>query len=153
MTRQDHLSVLDENNQALQDAMRWLKRSYGICRNIDFENLTEETMDALESLTSRFSRLTDLLFSKVFRSIMYLEQGQSASWIDTLLAMEKKGLIDSGESAWLLKEIRNDIVHEYILTDLIPLYREVLDKCPVLLDYSDRAVSCVQELREKIIPR
>jgi hypothetical protein len=113
MIRKDQLAILDENVNALQDSVKWLKRSFHICdENYKTEVLSDEAMDAFEGLTSRFSRVVDILFSKVFRSITYLEKGESLSWIDSLLLIEKFGIIKSTEEARFIKELRNDIVHE-----------------------------------------
>ncbi|MDZ7742729.1 MAG: hypothetical protein U5Q03_13515 [Bacteroidota bacterium] len=69
-------------------------------------------MDAYEGLTSRFARVCDILFSKLFRTIFFLEQGEAGTWLDVLLFMEEN-VIDNTKEARLLKELRNDIVHEY----------------------------------------
>ena len=107
-------------------------------------------MDAFEGLTSRFSRVVDILFSKVFRSITYLEKGESLSWIDSLLLMEKIGVINSTEDARLIKELRNDIVHEYLASDMTQLYREVLVQCPVLFKYAEQAIERANQIKKKL---
>ena len=147
----DQLSLLKENIDALKESLRWLNRSYGICKSYkNLRELPEEGMDAFESFTSRFARTTDLLFNKVFRSIAYLEEGEQMTWLDTILFMEKAGIIDSAEEARLIKELRNDIVHEYMLKDIIPLFVEVTKKSTVLLRYSDNALEYSKELERKI---
>ena len=86
MIRKDHIAILDENVKALQDSVKWLKSSFTICTdNFKTEDLTDEAMDAFEGLTSRFSRVADILFSKVFRSIAYLENGESLSSVITYI--------------------------------------------------------------------
>jgi uncharacterized protein YutE (UPF0331/DUF86 family) len=151
MIRKDQIAILDENINALQDSVKWLQRSFHICVDtFKTEALTDEAMDAFEGLTSRFSRVVDILFSKVFRSISYLEKGETLSWIDSLLLMEKIGIIDSTEDARLIKELRNDIVHEYLASDLTQLYMEVLVQCPVLLKYTDQAISRANEIKQKL---
>ena len=147
----DQLSLLKENINALQESLRWLNRSYGICKSYkNLQELPEEGMDAFESFTSRFARTTDLLFNKVFRGIAYLEEGEQMTWLDTILFMEKTGIIDSSEEARLIKELRNDIVHGYALKDIIPLFAEVTKKTPVLLRYSGNAIEYEKKLEQKI---
>ena len=90
-------------------------------------------MDAYESLTSRFARTADLLFNKVFRSLHYVLEGENRTWLDVLLYMEKTGVLKSREEARLLKELRNDIVHEYALNDVLELFKEVYQQTPLLL--------------------
>jgi uncharacterized protein YutE (UPF0331/DUF86 family) len=151
MIRKDQLAILDENVNALQDSIKWLKRSFRICdENYKTETLSDEAMDAFEGLTSRFSRVVDILYSKVFRSITYLEKGESLSWIDSLLLMEKIGIITSTEDARLIKELRNDIVHEYLASDMAQLYQEVLEQCPVLFNYADLAIERANLIKNKL---
>lgn len=151
MIRKDHIAILDENVKALQDSVKWLNRSFTICTdNYKTEDLTDEAMDAFEGLTSRFSRVADILFSKVFRSIAYLEKGESLSWIDNLLLMEKIGVIDSTEEARFIKELRNDLVHEYLTSDLTQLFTEVSLQCPILLKYANQAVLQANEIKRKL---
>jgi len=147
----DQLSLLKENINALKESLKWLNRSHEICKDYKkLYDLPEEGMDAFESFTSRFARTTDLLFNKVFRGIAYLEEGEQMTWLDTILFMEKTGIIDSSEEARLIKELRNDIVHEYVLKDIIPLFDEVTKKTPVLLQYSGNAIEYEKELERKI---
>jgi len=151
MTQTDHLSILIDNVKALEESLKWLSRSFTICNDQhNLQDISEEGMDAFESFTSRFSRTSDLLFNKVFRSIAYLEEGEQMSWLDVIFLMEKINVIDSAEDARLIKELRNDIVHEYVLKDLIPLFDEVLKKCPLLLQYSENAIKKAEEVITKI---
>ena len=71
--------ILKENITNLNEALKWLDRSDAICADLDTFKLDAEGMDAFESFTSRFARVSDILFNKVFRSIYYLEQGENAS--------------------------------------------------------------------------
>ncbi len=151
MKKANQFNLLKENLNALKESLRWLNRSYGICKSYkNLHELPDEGMDAFESFTSRFARTTGLLFNKVFRSIAYLEEGEQMSWLDTILFMEKTGIIDSAEEARLIKELRNDIVHEYMLNDIISLFGEVTKKSPVLLRYCDNAIEYGKELERKI---
>lgn len=150
MKKPSQLDILDENLKALQEALKWLERSYDICNKFDLQNLSPEGMDAFEGLTSRFSRATDILFNKVFRSIIYLEKGENLTWIDAVNYLEKKKVIDNAEEARLIKELRNDIVHEYVMADLTELFQEVLSNTPTLIQYSQNAEKEAEELKKKI---
>ena len=150
MRGQEQIDILLENKKFLENSVHWLRRSFTICSDrFDLNNLTEEGFDAFESLTSRFARTVDLLFNKVFRSIIYIEEGTSYTWLDTLLYMEKHGIISSTENARLLKELRNDIVHEYVVYDLQPLFQEVLENCPVVFDFTKNTIQYIDNLAKK----
>ncbi len=151
MKNDTQLKILIENKESFEESVRWLKRSYAICKNqFDLKDLPDEGFDAFESLTSRFARTTDILYNKVFRSIIYLEEGAAYTWLDTLIYMEKQGLISSTDDARLVKELRNDIVHEYVITDLKQLFAEVLNNCPLVFNFVDNTLKYVDNLINKI---
>lgn len=146
----DQIKNLNENMQALAESVRWLQRSYSICNEqFDLKNLTDEGFDAFEALTSRFARVVDILTNKVTRSIVYLEQGTSYTWIDTLFYLKKQGLISSIDEVRLIKEIRNEIVHEYIVSDLKQLFNEVLNNCKMLFTLVENTKVYVNQLINK----
>ena len=139
MTQQDYLSVLREALDRLEDAERWLRRSYRMCREVDVEDaLSEEDYDALETLTSRFARVSDMLLQKVFRSIDRLEFEESGTLLDALNRAEKRGLIESVDQFRLIRELRNEIAHEYSLDDLSELFRSVLNYTSLLFAMIDK---------------
>jgi len=152
MRNQDKLLILNENAKSLEDAVNWLKRSQTICTGFNIENLSPEGMDAFEGLTSRFARVCDILFNKLFRSIFYLEEGEAGSWLDVILYMEKENVITSAEDARVMKELRNDIVHEYADNDLTLIFKEVLKQSPLLINYVNNTLEKVIVLKDKIKP-
>ena len=150
MSQKDHIEILHEHTESLENALKWLKRSLDICKQYSLDHLSPEAMDAYEGLTSRFARVCDILFNKLFRTIFFLEQGEAGTWLDMLLFMEKENVIDNTKEARLLKELRNDIVHEYAVNDLHIIFREVMDQSPLLLHYASQAFLKVEELNQKL---
>ena len=142
--------ILKESIDNLKDALKWLDRSYAICDDLDTQQLDAEGMDAFESFTSRFARVSDILFNKVFRSIYYLEQGENAAWLDVTLFMEKKAIIDNLNQARIIKETRNDIVHEYTVSNLNELFDSVNEQTPQLIEYAQNAIHYYDKLLEKL---
>ncbi|MEW5888531.1 MAG: hypothetical protein AB1768_05705 [Pseudomonadota bacterium] len=63
-----------------------------------------EGMERLESLTSRFARLTDLLIQQVFRVADRLDQLEEGTPIDRLNRAERRGWIDSTQT-WKRKSV------------------------------------------------
>ena len=100
----------------------------------------EDDFDKLENLTSRFARLTDLLINKMYRAIDLVELKQPGSLIDTINNAEKNHLIDSVDQARTLKDIRNEIAHEYKLEDQQHLFNEVMLESLELLKLSKKAI-------------
>ena len=142
--------ILKENITNLNEALKWLDRSYAICSELDTFKLGAEGMDAFESFTSRFARVSDILFNKVFRSIYYLENGENATWLDVIAFMEKKNIIEDFNNARIIKETRNDIVHEYTVEDLMELFNAVREQTPFLKDYSQKAMQYSRDLLERL---
>lgn len=70
--------------------------------------------DAIEMLASRFSRTTDFLVNKVLRAIDRYELEPEGSLIDVINRAEKRGLVESARVLREMKELRNEIVHEYL---------------------------------------
>jgi hypothetical protein len=77
--------------------------------------LTDAEKETLESLTARYSRLSDLIIQKVFRTIDQIELSDEGSMIDRLNRMEKRGIIPSAKVAYQMRELRNQISHEYLI--------------------------------------
>ena len=139
MTERDYQILLREMLQALADADRWLRRSDRLCRAIGVEgDLSEEEYDALETLTSRFARLSDMILQKAFRGIDRVELESGGTLLDVLARAEKRGLIESVDQFRLLRELRNEIAHEYALEDLTELFRSVKEQAPALFQIVDR---------------
>lgn len=63
MKQEEAVRILKENISILHDALNWLERSFNICSKIDSkENHSEEEFDYLETLASRFARVSDMVF-------------------------------------------------------------------------------------------
>jgi hypothetical protein len=108
------LAVLTNNVQALKSSVNWLLRSYNKCLLIGIKRAySEEEFDSFENLTSRYARSSDLLIHKVLRSLDTAEFLDSGSLIDVINRAEQRGLIDSVLELRSIKDIRNEIAHEY----------------------------------------
>ena len=137
--RVDHLQLLRESLDTLSESLRWLKRSFSICTDIGIkEDYGEDEFDAFETLISRFARTVDILLQKVLRGIDRVELEDQGTLLDVLNRAHKRGLIDSVENIRLIRELRNDIVHEYTSEKLAALFSEVLASVPELLELAER---------------
>lgn len=111
-----------------------LEKSYRKCSTIDaMKEHSDDELESLDVLTARFARASDMLTHKVLPLIDMIELEPTGSFLDTINRAEKRGLI---ESAFLFKEIRelrNEIAHEYSLRDLEELFTDVIRLTPHLL--------------------
>ncbi|GHV90885.1 hypothetical protein AGMMS50268_13880 [Spirochaetia bacterium] len=136
------LEILKFNLEHLAASLNWLRRSFDICVKIGLKaEYQEDEFDQFENLTSRYARTTDLLINKVLRSIDAVELVDSGSVIDAANHAEKRGIVDSVSQLRDLKDLRNEIAHEYETEDLSKLFALVLDTVPRLFVLADRTVN------------
>ncbi len=129
-----NIKILIENIKSMDKSLKWLKRSYQKSLNVDFKGvLSEEEFDIMENLTSRYSRAIDLIISRIFRSIDAVELEDSGTLLDVVNRAEKRGLIDSSSRLRELKDLRNEIVHEYETDDLVDTFEAVRSNVPELI--------------------
>lgn len=114
-------------------------------------NLTEEAIGFFDQFIYRFSKLQDVIGSRLFPYLLnaLAETTEDKAFIDILNRLERLGVIDSAP-AWLeLRRIRNDIAHEYP-----SLLEERLEGTNVLFDeletFQEILVNCRRILLEKI---
>jgi len=128
------LSQLDKNLALLDKSIAALEYSYQKCNIIgEKEEYTLEEQETFEALTSRFARSSDILTQKVFKSLFILLQEDIRTTIDAANLLEKLEIVDNADDLLNIREIRNQISHEYVETDLRALFFDVLRYVPELL--------------------
>ncbi len=138
--------ILNENLQSLEKSLFWLRRSYNQSKNINLDKDFEENdFDILENLTSRFSRTIDLIISKVFRSVDAVEFEDSGTLIDVVNRAEKRRFITSAAKLRELKDLRNEIVHEYETEALCDTFDRVRENVPLLFGIADNVFKYCNE--------
>jgi hypothetical protein len=112
------------------------------------DNYTDDEFDRFENLTSRYARTTDLLIGKVLRSIDRVELMESGSIIDAANGAEKRGIVESVSALRDLKDLRNEITHEYETEDIKSLFSLVLASTPRLFGIADRTIKYCEKYQE-----
>ena len=130
MKEKDKEKIFCENLQYLQKSLTWLKISYDKCNKINlnggFDNLSENEIESLEALSNRFARAVDILLHKVLKSLDILELEDVSRNLDIAIRAEKKGFVEDYNVLVALKDLRNELSHEYIEDFIIDKYREIL---------------------------
>ena len=146
MENQD-LEILRKNLESLEKSLFRLKYSYSQSKNINLQKeLTDPEFDVLENLSSRFARTLDLVVSKVFRSIDAVELEDAGTLIDVINRAEKRELIESSTRIRELKDLRNQIVHEYETEDLEALFEQIVTFVPEILGIAENVKSyCISK--------
>jgi len=133
------ISLLKSELELMNKATEYLQYSYKNCQVIERkENYTDEELEHFESLTGRFARLSDLLIQKIFRLIDQLDLEDKGTVRDRINRAEKKELISSAEEFVDIRELRNNIAHEYDPTAIISVFIDVQDYCPLLFNSVER---------------
>lgn len=132
MTR-EKIELLEEELVGLQLATGHLAYSMERCSGLlGVEALPPEQLERLESLTSRFARLADLLMQRIFRLIDEVELMGAGTLLDRIYRAEKRGW---GEARAMIRirELRNLIAHEYSNDKMQEIYAAVAEMSSVLL--------------------
>lgn len=140
MNHDEHVQALEETLRNLAESARWLRRSYARCLKASTKrDLTPADLDAFEALTGRYARTSDMILQKLFRGLDALELEDQGTLLDTLNRAEKRGLIVSAADFREIRELRNEIAHEYAQENLRPLFDSILEHTPTLLEIITRS--------------
>lgn len=118
------VKMLQEEWQLLDASIETLQRSVEKCRKIGIkQDYSFEEQESFDSLTSKFSRTSDILTQKVIRTVWMLLHESFVPFIDMINVCEKMGMLHSTHEIISIRDMRNQIAHEYTpdaLRDLVP---------------------------------
>jgi uncharacterized protein YutE (UPF0331/DUF86 family) len=101
-----------------------------------YSNISEATIGNIDQLVFRFSKLQDELGNNTFRFLLeYLQEDiVGKPFRDILNILERLRIIDSSETWLSLRELRNDLAHEYpvLIGDTINKLNYLFSQVPVL---------------------
>ncbi len=144
--KQEKIELLKEELADLQLAAVHLGYSLERCHNlIGQEEISPEQLERLESLTSRFARLADLLIQRIFRLIDDVELEGSGTILDRVYRAEKRGFANASELI-RIRELRNLIAHEYANDKMPEVYAAVATLSPILLAAIPKIIDHVNDL-------
>ena len=110
--------------QLLNASLESLILSVEKCKLIGLkEKYSFEEQESFDSLSSKFNRTSDLFTQKVIRTSWMLLHESFVPFIDMMHFGEKIGLLRSANEMIEIRDMRNQITHEYIpdaLRDLVP---------------------------------
>jgi len=142
------LEILIAHLNSLKKALAWLNDSFRKCRYYDkILEYTNDEFSDLEALSARFSRTLDILTQKVYRSFDLIEYAESGTLIDAVNHAEKRGILNSGNLIRDMKNIRNQIAHEYLEEALRDIFIAVIKLTPDLITYCDIAIVYSEKLQ------
>lgn len=127
------LRQLNENLSNLDHSLEALRYSYSKCiKIIEKAEYNNHEQESFEALTSRFARTSDILTQKVIKTLFSLMQEHPKTFLDTANLVEKVEIINNADDLLNIRELRNQIAHEYVNDDLRALFSDVLQFVPEL---------------------
>ena len=126
MIKKNRLAVdlLKQHTALLIKSLDTLKRSVKKAESIGQKpQYSFEEMETFDSLAAKFSRTADIFTQKVVRTAWMLLHEGFMPFIDMMNKAEKIMLIDSADQIIEIRDLRNQISHEYIpeaIQELIP---------------------------------
>ncbi len=142
----DKLNMLKEETDGLVLATTHLQYSIARCADlIGQDHLPPEQLERLESLTSRFARVADLLTQRVFRLFDEIELTGPSTVLDRIYRAEKRGWLDASQMI-NIRELRNMIAHEYAAEKMTEIYAAVYALAQTLLIIVPNVTAAAQRL-------
>ncbi len=139
MTKNYTKELLKQNWELLITSQESLSKSVFKCSSIGVKTeYSFEEMESIDSLTSKFARISDIYTQKIIRGIWVLLHEPFSPFIDMMNTAEKAEIIISSESMLQIRDLRNQIAHEYLPEAIKDLLHEVLEKYPVLKENIDQ---------------
>jgi hypothetical protein len=132
------VQLLQSELTLLKSSMETLLASSVKCSGIGLKSdYSFEEQESFDSLTSKFSRTSDLFTQKVIRTVWMLLHESFVPFIDMMNMGEKLGILKSANEMIEIRDMRNQMSHEYIpdaLRDLVP---EVIEMTQNLIQNID----------------
>jgi len=127
------IAQLEENLALLDKSIIALDYSYHKCSAIEEkEEFDLDQQESFEALTSRFARTSDILTQKVFKTLFILLQENIKTIIDAANLLEKLAVLENADDLLNVRELRNQIAHDYVESDVKALFFDVLRYIPEL---------------------
>jgi hypothetical protein len=127
MSREIVQSVLKANRDLLDQALPSFEKSLEKCRSLDLAGpRTFEEEESLDALTSKFSRISDIFTQKVLKSLVLLTREDAPTFVDRMNLCEKLGVISSAADLIEIRDLRNQIAHEYLSENLTEIYGDCM---------------------------
>lgn len=138
---------LNNNLDLLNKALDTFLYSYNNCKKIGVkEKYTYEELDKYEALTARFARISDILTQKIMKTVFLLIREDAKTFIDKINMSEKLGIIENSDDLKIIRDLRNEITHEYCKDDISQIFESILEYSPLLLRIIDSFKAYIKKI-------
>ena len=146
MSREIVQSVLKANRDLLDQALPSFRKSLEKCRLLHLAAPRSfEVEESLDALTSKFSRISDIFTQKVLKSLVLLTREDAPTFVDRMNLCEKLGVISSAADLIEIRDLRNQIAHEYLSENLTEVYQDCMALSGKLLTEINTANKAIQK--------
>lgn len=122
------------------------------CKQIDInQDISFEEQESLDSLSSIFARISDILTQKLITYFIILNREEFHTFIDKANFAEKIGIVENANILIHIRDLRNEISHEYINENLCELYKNLIDLSYELLKIVQNSIDYSNKLLGKNI--
>jgi len=129
------IDLVQSEWELLQASVITLKLSVSKCEKIGIKkSYTFEELESFDSLTSKFSRTSDIFTQKVLRTAWMLLHESFVPFIDMMNNSEKIQILCSADKMIEIRDLRNQVSHEYIPEAIRELVPEVIELSSDLID-------------------
>lgn len=133
--------ICDRHIQRIHEALDALHAE--IPMSVDFyTGLDQDQIRCMDQFIFRFSKLQDAMGAKLFRYVLtYLDEDVSSLPMrDVLNLLERFCIIDKADEWGYIRELRNEIAHDYPLleNDIVSVLNELISKVPLLESIYER---------------
>lgn len=131
----------DKHIEKLNDAKEYLKDTIPLTTK-NYLTIDKIQSSFIDQLNFRFSKLQDTIGESILKGILILaeENVEKMTFLDILNRLEKLDIVD--KNRWLeLREVRNEIAHEYSFNQ-----DEVVDSINLIYDKSDELISIYSDI-------
>ncbi|MBT4290661.1 MAG: hypothetical protein HOD92_25320 [Deltaproteobacteria bacterium] len=140
------LSLLQDNLSLLKTSQATLSQSYEKCKKIGIKKVyTFEQLESFDSLTSKFARTSDIYTQKILISLFKILREEADTFLDRVNLSEKLKLITSADDLLAIRDIRNQIAHEYKQEKIEELFEDVLEMVDQLFKSFDMTRKFIAE--------
>ncbi len=146
MNFEERLRLFCENWNLYLKSIEWLKISLSRVRELNPQgDWSLEDYEKVETLFARYSRSVDILLNKVLRSLDILELEEPLRKLDIVIRAEKRGFVEDYDLLIEMKDLRNELSHEYVEEALKNRLEEVIEKSKQLLEITERIKNYLKE--------
>ncbi len=138
MINEEKLKInLQQELSNLDKAVNRLLESYDECKNFK-EPFNSQQDKLVDALTIRLARASDIYTQKILTNIVLILRENSDGFIDKVNICEKLGFVTNADDLIKLRDLRNNVAHDYEGNFITNIFNSTILYTPKLLASIDK---------------